>query len=204
MTKPRIFFTSDTHFGDPNIIRIRKRPFANTDEMDTAMIDNWNAVVGKADRVYHLGDFAHRDCFNGAEYLEKLNGEIHLIVGNHDDILMETAGHLFTATELLSELDWQGRRFVLCHYPMRDWPNAVRGAYHLYGHVHSALDRTPIGRSLDVCTESHGYAPVRIETVAAILDQRPQHRRGMPEMLKLTDEELAHERREALSILAAE
>ncbi|HHK73820.1 MAG TPA: hypothetical protein ENJ57_01505, partial [Rhizobiales bacterium] len=128
MTKPRIFFTSDTHFGDPNIIRIRKRPFDSIAEMDAAMIANWNSVVKTTDRVYHLGDFAHRDCFNGAEYLEKLNGEIHLIIGNHDDILMETAGHLFASTKSLRELDWQGRRFVLCHYPMRDWPNAVRGA----------------------------------------------------------------------------
>lgn len=204
MTQPRIFFTSDTHFGDPNIIRIRKRPFASVDEMDAAMIANWNAVVGEGDRVYHLGDFAHRDCFDGSDYLSRLNGEIHLIVGNHDEILMETAGHLFKTTDLLSELDWQGRRFVLCHYPMRDWPNAVRGAYHLYGHVHSALDKTPFGRSLDVCTESHGYAPVRIETVAAILDQRPQHRRGLPEMLELSDEELAEERRSALAQQAAE
>lgn len=198
MTNPRIFFTSDTHFGDPNIIRIRKRPFASIDEMDAAMIANWNGVVGKGDRVYHLGDFAHRDCFHGADYLDRLNGEIHLIIGNHDDILMETAGHLFASTEALSELDWQGRRFVLCHYPMRDWPYAARGAYHLYGHVHSALDKTPFGRSLDVCIESHGFAPVRIETVAAILDQRPQHRRGLPEQLTLSAAELAKERQDAL------
>ena len=202
MTKPRIFFTSDTHFGDPNIIRIRKRPFDSIAEMDAAMIANWNSVVKTTDRVYHLGDFAHRDCFNGAEYLEKLNGEIHLIIGNHDDILMETAGHLFASTKSLRELDWQGRRFVLCHYPMRDWPNAVRGAYHLYGHVHSALDTTPIGRSLDVCIESHDYRPVRIETVAAILDHRPQHRRGLPHMLELSREDLLRERREALELTA--
>ena len=80
----KIFFTSDTHFGHGNIINFCKRPYENVAKMDNALIENWNATVGLADDVYHLGDF----CFNGIqrwwELIGALNGRIHLILGNHD------------------------------------------------------------------------------------------------------------------------
>ena len=180
MSNPGIFFTSDTHFGDPSIIRIRKRPFASVEEMDEALIANWNAMVGPRDTVYHLGDFGHREIRDAEAYLGRLNGHIHLVEGNHDAFAVEQAGHLFKSVSLMRELDWKGWRFVLFHYPMRDWPNAVRGACHLHGHVHGALDDTPFGRSLDVGVESHGFAPISIESVASILSRRPRHSRGLP------------------------
>ncbi len=53
-----IFFTSDTHFGDPRVLRIDKRPFKAIPEHDAALIERWNAAVAPADEVWHLGDFA--------------------------------------------------------------------------------------------------------------------------------------------------
>jgi len=179
----RLFFTSDTHFGDPNVLRIRKRPFASVGDMDELLINNWNETVAPDDTVYHLGDFSHRTCFEAADYIRKLNGRLHLVRGNHDDVLVEVAGGLFESVSLMEEVDWQGWRFVLLHYPMRDWANAVRGACHLYGHVHGRLDDHPIGRSLDVGVESHDYRPVSVEAVVSILEDRPQHSRGTPPML---------------------
>ena len=52
------FFTSDTHFGHENIIKYCNRPFTSTEEMDKALISNWNKVVKPEDTVFHLGDFA--------------------------------------------------------------------------------------------------------------------------------------------------
>ena len=51
------FFTSDHHFGHRRIIDYCGRPYAHVDEMDEALIANWNARVGHSDVVYHLGDF---------------------------------------------------------------------------------------------------------------------------------------------------
>ena len=53
----KVFFTSDTHFYHANIINFCKRPFANVETMNEALIENWNAVVGVDDIVFHLGDF---------------------------------------------------------------------------------------------------------------------------------------------------
>ena len=47
----KVFFTSDTHFYHANIINFCKRPFANVETMNEALIENWNAVVGANDIV---------------------------------------------------------------------------------------------------------------------------------------------------------
>ncbi len=51
------FYISDLHIGHANAIRFDKRPFADIDEMNRAIIDNWNSRVKAEDTVYVLGDF---------------------------------------------------------------------------------------------------------------------------------------------------
>ncbi len=55
------FFTADTHFGHASILKHCTRPFTSVDEMDSALIENWNSIVSRKDSVYILGDFAFRD-----------------------------------------------------------------------------------------------------------------------------------------------
>ena len=54
-----IFFIADLHFDDENIMNYESRPFSTADEMNAAIIENWNRVVGKDDTVYLLGDIGH-------------------------------------------------------------------------------------------------------------------------------------------------
>ena len=49
------FFVSDTHFGHTGILDMAMRPFADIRAHDRALIDEWNAVVGKNDTVWHWG-----------------------------------------------------------------------------------------------------------------------------------------------------
>ena len=53
-----LFFTSDTHFTDPRVLGIDRRPFASLAEHDAALIRLWNETVGDGDEIWHLGDFA--------------------------------------------------------------------------------------------------------------------------------------------------
>ena len=78
------FFTADTHFGHKNIIKYCNRPFASLDEMNETLIENWNKVVSLEDTVYILGDFAYCSKTSVEDFLKRLNGEKHLISGNHE------------------------------------------------------------------------------------------------------------------------
>ena len=79
-----IYFTSDTHFGDPRVLRLDKRPFPDMAEHDEALMQNWNETIGPHDEVWHLGDFMSASADDCTGLLARLNGRKHLIVGNND------------------------------------------------------------------------------------------------------------------------
>lgn len=84
-----IFFISDTHFGHANIIRFCNRPFGTIEEMDEALVANWNGKVGGNDTVYFLGDLFFRASIDRVrDILGRLKGRKHLIIGNHDSSWM--------------------------------------------------------------------------------------------------------------------
>jgi calcineurin-like phosphoesterase family protein len=81
MIKGETFFTSDTHFGHAKIIGYCNRPYRCISQMDNILIDNWNSSVGPNDTVIHLGDCS----FVSDQYIHRLNGNIILVKGNHDN-----------------------------------------------------------------------------------------------------------------------
>jgi calcineurin-like phosphoesterase family protein len=80
----KVYFTSDTHFYHSNIIGFCKRPFKNVEDMNETLIGNWNRVVSQDDIVFHLGDFCLGGSHEWTKILNRLNGKIYLILGNHD------------------------------------------------------------------------------------------------------------------------
>ena len=81
------YYIADTHFGHDNIRRLSNRPFDSVEEMDKTIIENWNSKIADSDDVYILGDFSYKSK-DPIEYLKKLNGRKHLIIGNHDNKLL--------------------------------------------------------------------------------------------------------------------
>lgn len=151
----QVFFTSDQHFGHLGIIDSCARPFADTSEMDRSMIEAWNSVVGEADDVWFLGDFAHRcEPDYARKVFDKLHGVKHLVVGNHDKLALDfpwASKHLMVTEHI------DGQAIFMCHYPMREWPSAHSGVLHFYGHSHS---RMPSSRSaIDVGVDNVGFVP---------------------------------------------
>ncbi len=79
------FFSSDTHFGHARIQEYQpNRPRGSVQDMNEAMIDAWNAVVGPYDDVWFLGDFAMGQIANSLPMVQYLNGHIIIVGGNHD------------------------------------------------------------------------------------------------------------------------
>ena len=56
--------------------------------MDRCLIKLWNSRVSSNDDVYVLGDFAYKNRKPEEWYLRQLRGTKHLIIGNHDQPLL--------------------------------------------------------------------------------------------------------------------
>jgi len=172
-----IFFTADLHFGHENIIRLCNRPFANAEAMDAALIRNWNATVSPRDEVYILGDFTMRPAAQAHEYLVALNGRKYFICGNHDKFL-KSFGPYERDLEWVKDyhrLVYEGRRFILFHYPIAEWDCFFRGAIHLYGHVHNSATsaaRLPDGLAFNVGVDCHDFRPVSAEQILALAAEK--------------------------------
>ncbi len=140
-SKVKIWFTSDSHFGHDRIIKYCKRPFVNVTEMDKALIENWNAVVGPDDIVFHLGDFAWGGSEAWNNVLDRLNGHIYLVLGNHDmKNLRQGYISKFEAVAFQMYIYIDGRAVYLNHYPFLCYGGSYRGeqaVWQLFGHVHS-------------------------------------------------------------------
>ena len=153
-----VFFTSDTHFGDHRTLNIHKRPFASATAMDEALIAAWNHRVGDGDEIWHLGDFARR-LADAPALLGRLNGRKHLILGNNDHPEIAALTD-WVSVRHYHELDEDGRRLILCHYPFRSWNGQARGAINLHGHSHGKLK--PMPRQFDVGVDARGFRPVTL------------------------------------------
>lgn len=159
--KPKIFVISDLHLGHFNIIKLCNRPFNNALEMDKEIINRWNSVVRHQDLVYVVGDFSFKG--NNTEYyLDKLNGNIILIKGNHDKFIKH---YKIKGIYDYKEIEVEGVKYVLSHYPMISWNGQFRNSIHLYGHVHSSgndWEFPKVPNAYSVCCEFHNYTPIEI------------------------------------------
>lgn len=168
-----VFFTSDTHFGHSNIIRYCGRPFESKQEHDQVLIDNWNAMVGKHDQVYHLGDFGFGNAEDLRKTADKLRGHIAMLKGNHDkhcnNPVFAQRFNWIKDYHIYQEGD---NKFILFHYAMRTWQFSNHGSFHLFGHSHSNLP--PHGLSFDVGVDNiaklfGSYRPITVKEVRDVM-----------------------------------
>lgn len=188
-----IYFIADTHFFHSNIIKYCRRPFADIEAMNNALIQNWNTTVRSDDEVYILGDFAFQKADKVHHLAKRLAGKKYLIRGNHDKFLKDYASYEddFVWIKDYSELSACGRKFVLFHYPITEWAGYYHDAIHCYGHVHNGavaqgtieqlekMEKKPYmlpGRSVNVGVDVTGFRPISIYEVIRIADQAAKAR----------------------------
>ena len=169
MTKkiPKDFhITSDTWFGRPQILQIANRPFNDVEEMNTALIKNWNKKIKKSDVVFHLGNFAW-DPTTARKVLKKLNGRIFFLKGSADKALEEVINEFpnasFFSDDIMELTDFDA---VICHYPLEVWNGKDSGTTHMHGHTVYSL-RTDLKRCnrINVCTDFWNYTPINYLTL---------------------------------------
>jgi calcineurin-like phosphoesterase family protein len=133
-----VFFTSDTHFSHQGIISFCGRPFESVEEMNAKLIENWNNTVPKNATVFHLGDFKWKG--NLKDIIWQLNGNIHLIKGNHDEKdIREGAYKFFASVHEQVTLQIGNTKLYLNHYPFLTYAGVFKennSPIQCFGHVH--------------------------------------------------------------------
>jgi calcineurin-like phosphoesterase family protein len=164
-----VFFTADTHFSHPLVQR--KRGFASIWEMNETLIERWNAVVSKGDRVYHLGDVSLGRLEETEAVLKRLNGQIYLVKGNHD-CQIERFARYFVWIKDAHYLKVGAQKIYLHHYACRVWRSSHHGSWHLYGHSHGSLPDDPRAKSLDVGVDCWEFTPVSFDRIARRMEKK--------------------------------
>lgn len=187
----KVFFTSDTHFNHKNIITYCSRPFDTVESMNEAIIANWNNTVPIDGTVFHCGDFA----FGGSEawnkVLPRLNGQIHLILGNHDlkNFRQGYAARFLSVQEQLT-IDLGKKKIILTHFPLLCYHGAwgtEANCWNLHGHVHVCKNKQAnTGKDFermkltfptqyDVGVDLNDYTPISFEEVKRRIDYQVEH-----------------------------
>jgi calcineurin-like phosphoesterase family protein len=168
-----IFVTADTHFYHKNIITKAERPFDSIEEMNEAIISNWNSTVTNNDLIYHLGDFMMGisikiadESFNKMkELVGRLRGNIRLISGNHDKILTKLCIMKNECPfEIIKPRDFvrtQGKKIRMEHRP-------INADFLLHGHSHGNMKSRGYIR-LDVGVDCWDFAPISLEEAVSKL-----------------------------------
>lgn len=152
------YLVGDHHFGSEKMAKMRG--FQSHDHFAAEYIKAHNAVIQEHNAVVFLGD-----CVMNREALPilgKLNGQIHLVLGNHDNLTQkEYAQYCKTYPMIVS----YQRKVILSHIPVhtsffgfkKDWLN-------IHGHMHTYEVETVFGnkdtRYLSTCIEKIGLEPI--------------------------------------------
>ena len=175
-----LFFTSDEHYGHKNILGFCNRPFRDTTEHIEESIRRHNEKVPKGARVYHVGDMFWRTlCLKDAmNIMDRLNGTHYFVWGNHDELIQDNKclrDRFVWCRDIAQvyhpKLD---KSLVLCHYAMHVWRNSHKGAYHLYGHTHAALQEQN-NLSFDCGQDAQNFTPISVEEVIARMEEKKKN-----------------------------
>lgn len=153
MTK---WYTSDLHIGHKRICEFTDRKLVTTvEEHDEWVVDLWNSQVKPGDTVYIMGDFSFARFDKTCEALKKMQGQKHIIKGNHDradDLDRLKAANLIQNWHDYKEIKVGGKEdnltACLFHFPITAWHRQHYGSFMLHGHCHGSFQGE--GKILDV------------------------------------------------------
>lgn len=176
----KIFVSSDYHFNHNREFIWKARGFNSVDEMNEAIITNHNSVVGPEDDIYILGDI----CLGGGvpgitaknqALIERLNGRIHIILGNHDTPARQEMYMMcknVVDVKYADMIHHRGYHFYLSHFPTitsnydEDKPLKVR-IINLCGHQHTTDKSIDFDKGIiyHVELDSHNCYPQSIDDI---------------------------------------
>lgn len=131
----------------------------------------FNKWVKPKHTVYILGDLSQAKRLIAEKFIDRLNGDKYLILGNHDRNI-----HNSTRFSQISQIkDFKFKRpditieIALCHYPMASWNKKPHGAWHFYGHVHGRFKNKDLSLDVGIDNSEIGWRPINLWEAAEIM-----------------------------------
>ncbi len=153
LSEDKLFFTSDPHYGHENILKYCHRPFSSIEEHDEELIRLWNETVPEDGIVFILGDIGFCSETYLKTILNRLNGKIYWIIGNHD--WRRITPGIMNCFECITQqmvITVDNKLVYLNHFPFLCYPDSDRHpVYQFFGHVHSG----PLSGSSDISRLVH-------------------------------------------------
>lgn len=155
----------DSHYYGEGIIKSSPRDFKSVYEMNEFMIQEWNSVTEADDIVIVNGDFIDFDnCTidQGYEIIDRLNGHITLLLGNHDrpyEQIYREYGLDVISYPILKDGFW-----IISHEPQ--FVSMAMPYANVFAHVHlNPMYKDVSPRSFCTSAERIGYKPILWEDV---------------------------------------
>jgi calcineurin-like phosphoesterase family protein len=158
------WFTADQHFDHVRIMKYCERPWDDVEDMNQALIDNWNEVVDPDDTVVVIGDVTLHSNPELVRYrfLRHLVGNKIFVKGNHDHWLRGAEKRYMYIHKC------NGQMIHCSHYPLRTWAAPNRQAcWQLHAHTHAELE--PYENQYDVGVDNNHYYPVSLTALREII-----------------------------------
>lgn len=174
-----IFVTSDLHFNHDREFVWKVRGYESVYEMNEAIVERFNSVVQPGDEVYILGDL----CLGGGgpailadnkALIERLNGRLHIIRGNHDTEprvrMYATCTNVVDIVKWADMLHYKGYHFYLSHFPTLtgnlEKESLKQCTCNLFGHTHQTTNfHLDMPFMYHVGVDSHNCYPMNLDDI---------------------------------------
>jgi calcineurin-like phosphoesterase family protein len=199
-----IWFTADLHHGHPKIVDICNRPvplpknfkeYYDENEINpsynkwkdpewknemNSIHDEWiikevfNKYIGRKDTVYILGDLSQAKRVDAEKFIDRLNGNKFLILGNHDKNIQNSTRF----SQIIQIKDFTFSRpginihIALCHYPMHSWNRKPHGSWHLYGHVHGRYKNPGLSLDVGIDNSEINWRPINLYELTILMGEK--------------------------------
>lgn len=179
----RTWVIADNHFGHKGVCEFlapngvdKLRPWNCPNEMDEALVENWNEVVDPKDRVYVLGDVAINR--KAVQTIGRCHGRKVLVKGNHDIFALKDYLPFFDDIRAyVVKKTPQGGKLIMSHIPIHE-ESLGRWGLNIHGHLHAHTVKRVSNPSFDdtryvcVSVEQTNFTPITLEEAVS---------RGVPE-----------------------
>ena len=167
-----VWITSDTHFYHTNVVSLEREMLdkagysyiQTVEQYNEMVVRNINRFVNPSDTLYILGDFCFGDFTKVKEMYDKLNGNVIILLGNHDNYSTYAAmkhGIKHVKEGPIYLRDSKGK-IILSHCPVQEaYHNPF--VYNLHGHLHGSILAPEMGNFINVSMSVNNFEPLSLD-----------------------------------------